>query len=397
MLKLKNMTKKYTTMEFKKKYSEKWGKHQYDLSKINYTKAHNVIEVRCILHEFSFFISAYSFLGGKGCVRCAGNQKITPDIFKKKSEIIHGPSKYDYDNIKEIKNNKTKVPIKCLMDGHGIFWQTPNDHLRKHGCPKCAKVKKLSWKEILDRFYKIHGSCYDYSLNVENDIKNIRTKIKIVCPNHGVFEQTIDGHLNKQGCLQCHKDRYWLSFNDFIKKSNKIHNHSYDYSKIKKQWKNTYTNIEIVCSKHGSFWQLPKNHLRGRGCPVCGCAKTRISKGQREVYEITRKMFEKTNIVVEYLIDKKYADICFPDQKIIIEYYGDYWHANPKIYKPDYFHKSYKINAEDVWERDQKRKHELENLGYKVFVIWEHDFKNNKKETVSKLNRVLKKQFEIKS
>lgn len=54
---------------------------------------------------------------------------------------------------------------------------------------------------------------------------------------------------------------------DFIKESQKIHNNKYDYSKV--QYVNTKTKVCIVCSKHGEFWQLPSNHVRGAGCPRC--------------------------------------------------------------------------------------------------------------------------------
>ena len=55
----------------------------------------------------------------------------------------------------------------------------------------------------------------------------------------------------------------------FIKDSNRIHSGKYDYSKI--VFVNKTTKVEIVCKKCGSvFWQAPKNHLKGQGCPKCG-------------------------------------------------------------------------------------------------------------------------------
>jgi uncharacterized C2H2 Zn-finger protein len=58
--------------------------------------------------------------------------------------------------------------------------------------------------------------------------------------------------------------------NNFIEKANKIHNNKYDYSKV--QYKNTSTKVEIICKEHGSFFQLPSNHIGKRnknGCPKC--------------------------------------------------------------------------------------------------------------------------------
>lgn len=48
--------------------------------------------------------------------------------------------------------------------------------------------------------YKIHGDTYDYSR-----INYVRwnTKISIICPIHGVFEQTPNAHLSNKGCTPC--------------------------------------------------------------------------------------------------------------------------------------------------------------------------------------------------
>ena len=38
---------------------------------------------------------------------------------------------------------------------------------------------------------EVHGTKYDYSLV---DYENNKTKIRIICPEHGVFEQTTGHH-----------------------------------------------------------------------------------------------------------------------------------------------------------------------------------------------------------
>jgi DNA-directed RNA polymerase subunit M/transcription elongation factor TFIIS len=62
-----------------------------------------------------------------------------------------------------------------------------------------------------------------------------------------------------------------ISKEEFIERANEIHNHKYDYSLI--DYKNTTTNIIIVCPIHGEFEQLPYLHLKGRGCQKCGGSK----------------------------------------------------------------------------------------------------------------------------
>ena len=54
---------------------------------------------------------------------------------------------------------------------------------------------------------------------------------------------------------------------DFINDSQLIHGDKYDYSKSNyTNWRNK---IEIICPKHGSFFQSPHNHLKGHGCNKC--------------------------------------------------------------------------------------------------------------------------------
>ena len=52
-------------------------------------------------------------------------------------------------------------------------------------------------KIFIEKSKKIHNSKYDYSL-----VKyvNNTTKVKIICPVHGVFEQTPASHLNGSEC-----------------------------------------------------------------------------------------------------------------------------------------------------------------------------------------------------
>lgn len=63
------------------------------------------------------------------------------------------------------------------------------------------------------------------------------------------------------------------------------------------------------------------------------------------------------------------------DNKKIIEFNGDYWHKNPKLYVED-------DESRLKWKQDSDRKSELERLGYEVLVVWEKDFHDNKQEVI---------------
>ena len=104
---------------------------------------------------------------------------------------------YNYRNIEYI-NAHTKVKIICRI--HGSFWQTPHKHKLGDGCPYCAGNIKKSTETFIQDVYCKHGDRYNYKLV---DYINRNTKVKIICPIHGVFKQTPSNHLNGNGCPYC--------------------------------------------------------------------------------------------------------------------------------------------------------------------------------------------------
>ena len=59
----------------------------------------------------------------------------------------------------------------------------------------------------------------------------------------------------------------------FIEKARKVHGDEYAYDNV--VYTDTNTPITIKCCIHGEFQQKPKNHLAGKGCPICGKEKRR--------------------------------------------------------------------------------------------------------------------------
>lgn len=56
--------------------------------------------------------------------------------------------------------------------------------------------------------------------------------------------------------------------NKFIEKANTIHNYQYDYSNV--VYTTAHTKVNILCTKHGSFFQRPCDHVNQKqGCPQC--------------------------------------------------------------------------------------------------------------------------------
>jgi transposase-like protein len=116
---------------------------------------------------------------------------------------------------------------------------------------------------FISKANKIHKNRYDYS---KVNYINAKTKITIICREHGDFQQTPSNHLSNYNCQKCAKN-YQLDTNSFIEKAINIHNDKYDYSKV--NYINADTQIIIICREHGEFTQKPMSHLQGQGCPFC--------------------------------------------------------------------------------------------------------------------------------
>lgn len=71
-------------------------------------------------------------------------------------------------------------------------------------------------------------------------------------------------------------------------------------------------------------------------------------------------------------------------EKVIIEYYGSYWHADPAIYNgSDIMFKG--RTAKEIWDYDYERINKLKDYGYRVIVVWEKDFQDNPERIINEL------------
>lgn len=57
----------------------------------------------------------------------------------------------------------------------------------------------------------------------------------------------------------------------FISKAKEKHGNRFDYSKT--EYKSRLEKVTIICSVHGEFSQVAKEHLLGKGCLLCARQK----------------------------------------------------------------------------------------------------------------------------
>jgi len=286
----------------------------FDYSLCEYTGTKNIIIIICPIHGM-FEITAANHKRSKdgGCKECQKDKLRNNDYFEQVKKIHN--NFYDYS--KSIyKNNRSKITITCPI--HGDFEQYAKNHLKGHGCQKCGIDKsRLELEYVIEQSNIIHDNFYDYNLVV---YVNKESDVKILCPIHGVFKQSMAIHMKGSGCSKCDDESRRLTNKEYIEKSIIKHNNKYDYSKT--NYIDCRKNVIITCQIHGDFEQNASNHLySGNGCPFCY-----ESKGEEQV-----KLFLENNNI-NYSRQHKFEgcvyknklpfDFYLPDYNMCIEYDG---------------------------------------------------------------------------
>jgi len=266
---------------------------RYDYSQCQFTGTNRKVTLICAKHG-PFEIPAYRHLNGAGCQKCAGKARKTTEEFVSEARAIHG-DKYDYSRV-VYRNNSTKVEVVCPE--HGSFFPKPINHLvNQSGCPVCAGCKPTTLEDFLERARAAHGDRYDYSLV---DYRGTGKKVRIICREHGPFEQLVSDHTDGHGCPQCGAkqslDAQRWSTEDFIQRARAVHGDRYDYDRT--VYVSASAPVVIGCREHGYFSQVAHYHLSGHGCQSCAqnarvdaeefVRRSRELHGDRYKYDVER-------------------------------------------------------------------------------------------------------------
>ena len=249
-----------------------------------------------------------------GCNQCAIDKRAADRVKANRESIIdefrstHG-DKYEYSKV-DYQNVKLKVTITC--PDHGDFAQTPDHHKQGNGCPTCkrerlSRLKQKTHEDFVRDARAVHGDKFDYS---KANYINSETKVSIICPEHGEFEQLPGTHTYGQGCARCAGQG--VTTESFIEQCRAVHGNKYDYSKT--VYTDMFDMVAIRCPEHGEFEQLAKNHRDGVECPVCGIEKAarnrrakkaaqfeeraRAVHGDRYDYSKTEYRYARDNVTI---------------------------------------------------------------------------------------------------
>lgn len=112
------------------------------------------------------------------------------------------------------------------------------------------------------------------------------------------------------------------------------------------------------------------------------------NNGRSKACESCLNIIETHNIQIEreHYIRGFFVDGLIVGTNIIIEFYGDMFHCNPqKFHDPEQYCSWISRTVQEQWDRDRKRISALLKYGYKVVIIWEQDWTNDKQKYITRL------------
>ena len=379
---------KSNTEEFITKAQLIHGTH-YDYSLVDYKTVDKKVTIVCKSHG-PFELTPNNHLTGNGCFKCGHKMFVfTNEDFIKESMKIHG-NLYDY-SLSNYTKMGDKLTIICQQ--HGPFEQTPSNHITHlQGCGICGGHYNSNTDEFIEKATNVHGTKYNYS-KVDYTVNS--ESVIIGCDKHGDFLQQPRTHLSGSGCDLCgnikRSELQKTSINEFVYRSNVVHNFKYDYSLVVYETARLYVNI--MCLEHGVFEQIPDAHLRGSGCPTC---TPKFSKSQIKYlcFMSLHDNIKHAENGGEYKIPgtRWKADGYCEENNTIYEFHGDFWHGNPKLYSKEMTNPFSKKTFGELYENTLMREQKIRELGYNLVVMWESDW-NKLNKSVKAIQTKFRKLF----
>lgn len=121
--------------------------YEYPLQHIHNSRTK--ARIVCPLHgEFTQFV--YTHVAGQGCPRCGYERngkrsQLGISEFLSRAKAVHGGT---YEYVSGLAGLHKNMSIRCPL--HGIFKQTPHNHLAGAGCPKCVSKVSKGEQELAD-------------------------------------------------------------------------------------------------------------------------------------------------------------------------------------------------------------------------------------------------------
>lgn len=177
------------------------------------------------------------------------------------------------------------------------------------------------------------------------------------------YNTTLEYYINKgmtedEAKLALHNRQKTFTIEKCIEKYGEVEGIK-KYNERQKQW---YSSLRKNFIENGDGRSIQSSFALNIITKICDNLNIAIPEKEKYIYS-------KTD-------NKSYAyDFCY--NKKIIEFNGDYWHCNPDFFPPEYYNRVMQKTAQDIWEKDKRKRECAEKYGYTVLTIWENDYNKN--------------------
>lgn len=293
------------------------------------------------------------WISGRRCPFCSNKVKKTIGFvrseFEKEGYILVS---------KKYVNANTKLEFICPKGHkHSITWHNWDTGRR---CGICAG-KYIDYGSVSSEF-----SNEGYKL-LSNTYINAHSFLEYECPNG--HRNKIRWHNWKSGkrCPECAVDGKRIDL-DIIKSSLR----SDGYILLSDNYKSSKDKLLCRCP-NGHMWEFTWSTWNaGHRCGMCFAEGQ--SRAENEIYNYVKSfcfdaVFHDRSIITPYELD-----IVIPSKSIAIEYCGLYWHSETVGKCKNYHLKKLEV---------------CRSLGYRLIIIFEDEWINNKEIVISRINNVL--------
>jgi hypothetical protein len=150
-----------------------------------------------------------------------------------------------------------ELSIKMTCPDHGDFDSTPAKLLASSKCNLCYRASRVNTLNyFIERANVLHNNKFDYSNSVYN---GFNSRIDIICPKHGLFNQLVKGHLSGKGCKKCVEESQTGTLASVSKYNPTLKYKLYKFILWSDDLKEVFGKVGLTLDVKRRIWGIPYN------------------------------------------------------------------------------------------------------------------------------------------
>lgn len=275
----------------------------------------------------------------------------------------------------------TRVWWRCSADDTHEWQATVKDRAFGYGCPICVNQKIVSGINDLLTVSPAIAAEWHTAKNKGTRPSQVAPSGKDYVwwqcksdPSHE-WQAAVSDRAAGYGCPFCSGNRVLPGYNDIRTTHPEIAAEWHPTRNGEVQPKNiskgSVTKRWWICPEGHEYLMKPNSRTTGRNCPLCYHP---WSKAEKELVGALKESFPGVRILENdksLFPNNMELDVYIPDLQLAVEFNGDYWHD--ETLHPD------------LRKRHSTKRRVCAELGIRLVVVWESDWKNQQDVVLEKI------------